>query len=188
MPVSADGLLLLNKEICNDGLTHDGEERAMTDVANYSYRGAGAMVQLHQQHLRSFFDVWQRARELGVAMPTTEDPDCASLEALLSHVLAAARGYMMWMCKVLRLGNPEIEKAPTAGEVEGKAGEYLEHLISRWDGPLVGVEEEAFFSPAHSAPWGVETSVDAMLEHAVMHAIRHQFQLESLLKQAENCR
>lgn len=181
MPDEGTTVLILEGETCHDSPTLDGEETPMAAVNDYKYRGAGALVKLHQQHLVSFFVVWQQAHARGVAMPPTEDPDCASLEAVLAHVLRAARGYMVWMCQVLELPDPQIDAAPGRDEAKDQAAAYLEHLIVGWDGPLLGVDEKAFFTPTHRAPWGVATAVDAMLEHAVMHPIRHQYQLEGLL-------
>ena len=52
--------------------------------------------------------------------------------------------------------------------------------------PLQEIEEKHFHSPCYQSRWGVDYCIDAMLEHAVMHPIRHVFQLEELmLKQAK---
>ena len=51
------------------------------------------MTLLHEEHLRAFVVVWRAARQAGVALPATADPNYASLEVLLQHVLRAARGY-----------------------------------------------------------------------------------------------
>ncbi|RKY94987.1 MAG: hypothetical protein DRQ01_01015, partial [Ignavibacteriae bacterium] len=59
------------------------------------------MVQLHEQHLRSFVKTWRKAKELNIKLPETNDTDYESHETLLRHVLRAARGYMTWMCAKL---------------------------------------------------------------------------------------
>jgi len=41
--------------------------------------------------------------------------------------------------------------------------------------------EERADLPAYPSRWGTPYSIDAMLEHAVMHPIRHAYQLEKLM-------
>lgn len=88
---------------------------------------------------------------------------------------------MTWMCEKLNLPDPEIDLLPEVSTIEEKTDEYLIHLFNKWRIPLSEVEEEKFHSPVHTSRWGVEYCIDAMLEHAVMHPIRHEFQLKNLI-------
>ncbi|MCA9838499.1 MAG: hypothetical protein KC422_16395 [Trueperaceae bacterium] len=155
----------------------------MAEPANYSYRGARAMVILHERHMRSCLASWKQAKALAITLPETEDADYESLETLLAHILRAARNYMVWMCKHLDLPDPEIKPAPELDRIATEADAYLEHLLERWGLPLAEVEEERFYRPEYPSNWQVLYCIDAMLEHAVMHPIRHQFQLEELMAQ-----
>ncbi len=148
---------------------------------NYSYRGARAMVILHEQHMNEFLSVWREAKAANLTLPKTDDPDYASLETLLGHVLGAARGYMTWMCEQLNLPDPQIAPRPDAQVIEAEAESYLEQLLTKWRLPLAEVPEERFGLVAKSR-WHIEYCIDAMLEHAVMHPIRHTFQLRELLQ------
>lgn len=157
----------------------------MTNELNrYRYGGARALVLLHERHLRSFLDVWKEAKAAGVMLPETENPDYESLDTLLRHVLAAARSYLTWMCENLRLPDPDIRPAPDVTEIEAQADAYVNHLLERWRLPLADVEEERFDNPTFTSRWGVDYCIDAMLEHAVMHPIRHEFQLANLMRAA----
>ncbi len=140
------------------------------------------MVQLHEQYLCSFVKMWQKAKELNIELPETTDTDYESLETFLRHVLRAARGYMTWMCEKLELPDPEITPAPKAEEIESVLDTYLEHLIERWKHPLQNVAAEKFEDKLYTSRWGVDYCIDAMMEHAVMHPIRHEFQLNNLIK------
>jgi len=150
-------------------------------IQMYKYAGAQSLVHIHEHQLKRFFQTWLRAKAAGVNLPETDDPAYASLDALLAHVCFSARRYMVWMCEVLELSDPEILSAPSTAEIEGVAKEYIAHLVERWQRPLSQVEEEQFYQPEYQAPWKVRYCVDAMLEHAVMHPIRHEFQLAALL-------
>jgi len=153
-------------------------------LENYRYRGARALVLLHEQHLREFVETWRRFQTSGLALPTTSDPAYRSNRHLLRHILEAARSYMVWMCEKLNLPDPEIRPAPSESEIEAQADEFLTHLLEKWRIPLAGLPEEVFDNPTYPSRWNVHYCIDAMLEHAVMHPIRHTFQLRELMARA----
>jgi hypothetical protein len=148
----------------------------------YRYRGARAMVILHERQLRRFLKAWKTARARGAQLPETTDPDYESLDTLLRHVFRWARRYMIWMCAKLELADPEIRQPPDPAAIGTECDGYLEHLLDRWRTPLAPVPEERFHRPQYPAPWNVSYCVDAMLEHAVMHPLRHRFQLMELME------
>jgi hypothetical protein len=152
----------------------------MQSVA-YRSRAVRALVLLHDDHLRRFLVVWKQAKAAEVVLPTTHDPAYASLDTLLRHVLGAARGYMTWMCEVLELQDPEIRALPDASELSRQADDYMEHVLERWRTPLQGVGDDRLETPEYPSRWQTRYCIDAMLEHAVMHPIRHAFQLEELM-------
>jgi uncharacterized damage-inducible protein DinB len=151
------------------------------DLAAYRYRGARALVILHEQSMRDLLPVWRRAKAARIQLPPTTDPSYASLESLLHHALRASRGYMTWLCEKLDLPDPGIDPAPEAPNVEQEADRFLEHLLTRWRLPLADVDETRF-SAIHKSRWGEDMSLEGMLEHAVMHPQRHRFQLEELME------
>jgi len=153
----------------------------MVEMDHYKYGGARALVQLHERHLRALLATWKEAKAANISLPKTSDEDYASLDALLLHNLAAARGYMTWMCEQLDLVDPEINEAPALEVIEAEADRYLEHVLERWRMPLADVEGKRFYCPAYTSRWGSEYCIDGMLEHAVMHPVRHEFQLRNLL-------
>jgi uncharacterized damage-inducible protein DinB len=150
-------------------------------LPKYKYNGARAMVILHEKHLRSCINTWHEAKKLNIKLPETDDEDYKSLETLLKHILRAARGYMTWICSKLNLPDPKIDLAPEPDLIESKTDEYLAHLLEKWKLPLAEIPEEKFHAPTYASNWGVEYCIDAMLEHAVMHTIRHEFQLRNLI-------
>jgi uncharacterized damage-inducible protein DinB len=148
----------------------------------YRSRAVRALVLLHDEHLRRFLVVWKQARAVSVRLPQTDDPDYASLDTLLHHVLRAARGYMTWMCEVLELPDPEIRAAPDAAALSSEADSYMEHVLEKWRAPLQDIGDDRLETPEYPSRWQTCYCIDAMLEHAVMHPIRHAFQLEELMR------
>ena len=140
------------------------------------------MVILHDRYLRAFLETWKKAKEMKVVLPETDDPDYTSLDYLLHHVLRAARGYMTWMCEKLELADPQIPPAPPPERAQMEADQYLELVLEKWREPLADVPAERFEDKEYPSRWKTFYSIDAMLEHAVMHPIRHVFQLNELIE------
>ena len=153
------------------------------ELSHYKSRGARALVLLHEKHLRECLDVWKQAKAVTVRLPETDDKNYESLETLLEHILGAPRGYLAWVCKQLELPDPHINPVPEASAVEAEADSYLEHLLERWRLPLEGVEEEKLYNPEYPSNGGTHHHcIDIMLQHAVMHPVRHAFQLRELMQ------
>lgn len=153
------------------------------NLPKFEYNGARSLIILHEKHINSFFNTWKKARELNILLPKTEDADYDSLETVLRHVLRASGGYITWICEILNLPNPQIKSIPELNRIEKEAEEYISYLLDKWRTPLIEINEEAFYSPSYKSRWGSEYCIDAMLEHAVMHPLRHEFQLENLMEQ-----
>jgi hypothetical protein len=148
----------------------------------YRSRAVRALVVLHDQHLRRFLDIWNVAQESAVQLPVTKDPAYESLDTLGRHVFSAARGYLTWMCEVMELPDPRVRPAPDAVVMRKEAAGYMEHVLERWGVALLDVTDDRLDAPEYPSRWKTLYSIDAMLEHAVMHPIRHSFQLEELMK------
>ncbi len=149
-------------------------------LKGYLYRGARVLVLLHERELRSCLGVWRRAKEAGVVLPQTDDPNYASLSTLLLHILRCPRSYRMWMTEKLGLPDPGIEQAPPVERIEQDADRFLAHVLERWRLPLARVQEKRF-DEVYTSKWGIDTSIESMLEHAVVHPMRHTAQLEELM-------
>ena len=150
------------------------------DLPHYKSSGARALVELHEVHLRAFVPVWHEAKLAGVKLPKTEDPDYQTLEHVLNHVCRAARGYMTWFCEVLELPEPNIHPAPGVAELPSQVDDYVNHVLDGWRVPLADVPEERIGKGEYESRWGEMFTIDSMLEHAVMHPIRHGHQLRKL--------
>lgn len=154
------------------------------ELSGYASRGARALVLLHEQHLRQCLESWKRAKAANIRLPVTDNENYQSLESLLRHILGAAGSYMVWSCKQLGLPDPEFRPVPEDDVIEREAEGYLEHLLERWRLPLAQVTDEQLVYPEYPSNGGTHHHcIDIMLEHAVMHPVRHRFQLEELLAQ-----
>ncbi len=92
---------------------------------------------------------------------------------------------MSWICEKLELPDPQIEPTLEADVIAERVDDYLEHLMDKWKYPLVDLDEIKFFQPIYESRWKVNYCIEAMLEHAVVHPIRHSFQLNELMKKPQ---
>ena len=144
------------------------------------YPGANALVELHEKHLRSFCQTWRAAKKEPLKLPDSDDKAYRSLETLLLHVLLCASRYITWAAEALELPPPTLPELPGEEEIEAEADRLLESILEVWRLPLADLPLKAFVQGEHKAWWGTRYCVDAMLEHAVMHPLRHQWQLKKL--------
>ncbi len=151
----------------------------MNQLEGYRDRGARALVLLHERELRSCLAAWRRAVAWGVSLPLGTG-HYASEQALLRHVLGAAAGYLRWIADKLELGDAGVEVVPEPETIEERADAYLEHVLERWREVLRDAPGERF-GETYRANWGEELSIESMLEHAVVHPMRHALQLEELM-------
>lgn len=152
------------------------------DMVSFRYGGARALVALHDYWMRRFAEVWLEAHNREISAWEKNDPDVELVSYALRHVITSSRNYMMWICEKLQLPDPEIDPPPSKDKIEEQFPEYLEHLLQRWKLPLTGITEEQAYQ-AYESRWGVQYCIDAMLEHAVMHPIRHIHQLERFIRE-----
>ena len=170
------------RDVCSTLSSEGASGGAERSAAGYAYGGARALVALHQQHLRAFLMVWRQAQQAGVVLPEGGGYAYRSLETLLLHVLSAARAYLVWLCRNLQLGDPGLQRPPELDDVAGGADEYVEHLIERYAPPLRDVAADRFTDETYRFS-RAQTTAEGLLEHAVMHPIRHSFQLRNLMSQ-----
>lgn len=154
---------------------------AGTETNHYEYRGARSLVLLHEKTIQGFTAAWKEAKTLNIKLPETKDPAYRSLDALISHILKCACRYLNWCCKSLNLPDPETPDVPSLEEMEERLDPFLKDLFVRWRSTFKDIPEEKFYKPEHLSWWNVQYCVDAMLEHAVVHPMRHELQLRELI-------
>ena len=141
-------------------------------MPDFESRAVRALVLLHDAHLRRCVATWHEEKAADVTLPFSTDPRYQSLDSLLTHILEAAREQLLWICRQLKLPEPELSPESS-----------LDQILAAWNDALVSVPDDALYDPEFVSNWGMTYAIVSMLEHLVMHAIRHEFQLAELLAQ-----
>lgn len=150
---------------------------------DFASRGVLALVRLHETEMRRFLEVWREAYQAEIVLPASEDPDYAGLTHLLRHILRASRGYLTWVCSVLGRPDPGVPDPPPVEHVTGEGEAFLSLLLASWREHLAWIPNEVVDSnEGFAARWGGTMTIEGMLEHAVVHPMRHSLQLQDLLQ------
>ncbi len=145
-------------------------------------RAVRSLVELHEIELRSFLQVWKRFVESGAAMPEAHgDRSYASRESLGGHVLRAARGYLTRIGEWVGRPVTDLDATEDPLALAARAGEFAEEVLAEYRRHLASVTPEEVDPQVHRTSWGDLMSIDMLLEHAVVHPMRHRIQLERIL-------
>jgi uncharacterized damage-inducible protein DinB len=135
--------------------------------------------------MNRFFDVWQAFRGSGLSLPATQDPNYASPDHLGGHVLRAARNYLTWIGDCVKRPVADVDLDNETVSVAAKGRAFLDAVLAAWRRHL-GVLEDHELAPAtFKSRWGEDYNIEQMLEHAVVHPMRHRLQLERLMNDAK---
>jgi len=142
-------------------------------------------VELHEVELRRFLDTWTAFRASGTGLPPTDDPSYRSVDHVAGHVLGSARGYLTWIGECV--GRPVTDLDPETDPVRiaARGGAFLEEVVAGWRRHLAGLEDHELAPATYKSRWGEDYNVEQMLEHAVVHPMRHRIQLERLMAAAQ---
>lgn len=160
------------------------ESKRVEPPATRSFRSRAvrSLVELHEAQLRTFAETWRRFAASGKPMPEARGDDrYASRETLVAHVHGAARGYLHWIHEVLGrpITDPVLTRDPAV--IVPRLDAFLAETLDGWRRHLATLEDDELSPKQYLSRWGEPHTVEQMLEHAVVHPMRHRIQLERIL-------
>ena len=145
-------------------------------------RAVRSLVELHEPELRSFVATWRRFVASGRPMPDAHgDADYESPERLVAHVQGSARGYLLWIWEVLEQPIGGLPLIRDASVIVPRLDAFMEETLEGWRRHLEPLENEQLSPKQYVSRWGEPHTIEQMLEHAVVHPMRHRIQLERIL-------
>lgn len=119
--------------------------------------------------------------------PTTRDKDCQSIEKIMNHVVRAGYGYSNYIRKqfgedfIERKTHYEVGTPQLAIKELNKVLAYTEeNLKNKWK-----ISWRKIQSNIIHTSWGQVFDMDQLLEHAIVHILRHRRQIEKLLRNVQ---
>jgi hypothetical protein len=147
----------------------------------FKSNGVRSMVELHEVEMERFWETWQDFRSSDIPLPQTDDPNYQSAEHLGGHVLRAARNYLTWIGQCVGRPVTDVDLDTDVVAIARRGRPFLEEVFAAWRRHLPLVEDQELEGKTFESRWGQPYNVEQMLEHAVVHPMRHRRQLERLM-------
>lgn len=112
----------------------------------------------------------------------TTDPDCHSVQTITTHVVRSGYSYANYINSVYQ-GAPYVFEGIITSPDEGiqKIDAMLLYtenvLLDKFDIPLEELSTWKF-----NTRWGVTYDIEQLLEHAIVHVLRHRRQIEHFME------
>jgi uncharacterized damage-inducible protein DinB len=155
-----------------------------------SYR-SGAIGALMDEYERAASELTRLVEQIPddefvrVVDAQTEDEDCRSAQTIMSHVVRAAYGYADYIREQLFI--PSTRPQPTLltrreslEQLEAALRYTVETLEGRWE-----MSAEEISGIVINSRWGTVYDLEGLLEHAIVHLLRHRRQIEKFIWQGK---
>jgi len=143
----------------------------------------GALLDEYQKAIEEYKEVLRSLSPQqfnAVADAETQDKNCVSVQSVTHHLLIAGYGYLYLIAKHFGDLPYQRKKDFNVESIESSCAE-LDAMITHSEERLAAkakLSEAEIFPNIIKAPWGQNFDFDQLLEHAVMHIIRHRRQIE----------
>jgi uncharacterized damage-inducible protein DinB len=157
-----------------------------SSLKDYRKGGIGALMDEYERaafELKSLLENISEDVYVKIIDPDTEDSDCHSMQTMLNHVIHAGYGYANSIRRHFSIPHealgderPEIPKSEINNEIEKMLDYTVETLDGKWEmsyeemNGLIIYRTEKFTE-----------NIEQLLEHAVMHILRHRRQIDKFL-------
>lgn len=150
------------------------------------FRDQGAVGALLDEYERAIGDLQIVLAGLSSAHLTTivdtetADQDCVSIQSILTHVLRAGHWYALEILKLQgeSISFPANQLLDSTEKYQAELTEmfrFTERLFAKY--PDIKLEENDL-SKKILTRWGQKYDVEQMMEHAIVHILRHRRQIE----------
>ena len=111
----------------------------------------------------------------------TEDEDCRSVQTIMSHVVRSMYGYADYIREQFSIAStrpqPKLLSRQESLELLDAALHYtVQTLDGRWE-----MSGEEITGTVIKSRWGAVYDVEGLLEHAIVHILRHRRQIEKFM-------
>lgn len=113
----------------------------------------------------------------------TKDDDCRSVQTIMSHVVRAGYGYADYIreqfsIESARPQNKLLSRQESLEQLDAALRYTVQTLEGRWE-----MRDEEIAATVINSRWGVIYNVEGLLEHAIVHILRHRRQVEKFIRQ-----
>lgn len=153
-------------------------------VRTYRKGGVGAMMDEYERAVGELSRVIEGIDDAAFTRPRdreTQDASCRSIQTVLHHVIRAGYGYATGIRNALGVPT-ERPQVPEPAREESLVG--LRDMLAFTEATLEGhweMPDEKIVTVRIATSWNVTYDLEQMLEHAIVHVLRHRRQIERFL-------
>jgi uncharacterized damage-inducible protein DinB len=148
----------------------------------------GALIGEYRKAIDELNSVIEKISEkqLSVVVDSnTKDPDCKSIQTILTHVICSGYGYIIYIENFVGINKPRLDKVTF-----DNVNKYIDHLNLMFEYSINFFRvnsslkiEQLDNSKKIKVNWGQQYDIEQLLEHAIVHILRHRRQIEKFIKQ-----
>lgn len=155
-------------------------------LEDYRAGAVGSILDEYEKALLELKSVLQMVGETDYSrLVEGEDAHCHSVEVIMNHVVRAGYGYSNYIRDALLVpANPLEDKKIPQAEIAREIDEMFAYTAAIFEGERQITDEEMseiFFKTR----WNVNYNIDQLLEHAIVHVLRHRRQIQKFLLKFE---
>ena len=152
-------------------------------IKKYRLGPLGSLMDEYERALRELQQVLRSVTAddyIRISNPGSPDPDCFSVQTIVWHTISAGYGYATSIGNAIGVARtrPEIPLLPK-DEALDKLDEMFRYSLETFEGKW-DMGEEKMYTTTIKTSWS-EYDIDSMLEHAIVHILRHRRQIERLV-------
>lgn len=149
----------------------------------YRQGAVGALLDIYEQAIRDFKKVIEDISDDVLTMPIephTTDENCKSIQTILSHTVSSGYSYAVYIDNLK--GHQTDRPKKTFHETTKEYLEDFDQVFSYTENVFKNIKDHELeqFDGAKKiiTSWGQIYDMEQLMEHAIVHILRHQRQIE----------
>ncbi|MDQ3022682.1 MAG: DinB family protein [Bacteroidota bacterium] len=135
------------------------------------------------EELKDVLKTIDKENYIAISDHETKDPDCVSIQSIMAHVVGAGYGYANYIRTQFGEALGETKKnfqtetsEEACREIDFMLKYNIETLQNKFD-----MTEDDVMKNIMKVRWGPNYDIEQLLEHAIVHILRHRRQIEKFL-------
>ena len=153
---------------------------------NYRKGAIGALMDEYERaasELRQLVEHIPQHEFMRIIDSQTQDDACRSIQTITSHVVNAGYGYADYLREAFSIPSTRpskrlLTREESLGQLDAMLGYTAQTLDGRWE-----MTDDDILATTIRSGWGVTYDVEQLLEHAIVHVLRHRRQIEKFIGQ-----
>ena len=151
---------------------------------NYRKGAVGALMDEYERasaELKTILNKMSAGDFVKIVDQNTKDEDCRSVQTIMNHVVRAGYGYSNYIRKEFGINSDSpVYQINDADEAISHFDRMLEYTVQTLEGKWEMPDEEMNKIKIITR-WGTTLHMETLLEHAIVHILRHRRQIERFL-------